>query len=164
MFQDNLSPPFSSSAPSPRRLARAISGVTDKKQIDDILQRVLDQSITTELLSPFFGFIHSLLTVCLSSTEINSRKHSNSDLQRKHSNYLLIPILDSSELRQSYARLYLINFKYATTSCLVPLFLSRTWNTVSGLGSQVIFIIRAITKRKRRPQGSVLRSKIYRAY
>ena len=69
MFQDNFPPPFSSLAPSPRRLARAISNVMGKREIDNILQRVLDQCVTTELLSPFFRFIHSLLIVCLPSTE-----------------------------------------------------------------------------------------------
>jgi hypothetical protein len=71
MFQESLPKPSSLSlAPSPRRLARAVTGGMGRLEIDNILQRVLDQCVTTELLSPFFEFVHHLLIVFLPSTEL----------------------------------------------------------------------------------------------
>jgi hypothetical protein len=69
MFQVTFPMP-SSMVPSPRRLAREITSTLDKEEIDAILGKVLDQCLTTQLLSPFFRFIDSMLIVCFSLAEL----------------------------------------------------------------------------------------------
>lgn len=62
--------PSSSMASSPRQLACAITCTLDKEEIDAILGRILDQCLTTQLLSPLFRFIDSILIVRLSLAEL----------------------------------------------------------------------------------------------
>jgi hypothetical protein len=70
MSQVTFPLPRSSMPPSPRRLACEITSTSDKEKIDAILGNVLNHCLTTQLLSPFFRFVDSILIVYLSLAEL----------------------------------------------------------------------------------------------